>query len=86
MFKIDDLIVEYSKMSPARIEVRDKMGRRQTLKTLCETRWASRPYSLFTFLSAFSDACSSFEELEHGCYAKARGFFSTISLLRLVYV
>jgi hypothetical protein len=48
------------------------MGRRQTLKTLRETRWASRPYSLFTFLSAFSDVCSSFEELEHGCYAKAR--------------
>ena len=59
-------------MSPAGIEVRDKMGRRQKLKTLCETRWASRSYSLFTFLSAFSVVCSSFEELEHGCDAKAR--------------
>jgi hypothetical protein len=36
-------------MSPAGIEVLDKMGRRQKLKTLCETRWASRhtPYSHF---------------------------------------
>ena len=59
-------------MSPAGIEVRYKMGRRQKLKTLCEIRWASRSYSLFTFLSAFSVVCSSFEELEHGCDAKAR--------------
>jgi hypothetical protein len=58
-------------MSPAGIEVLDKMGRRQKLKTLCETRWPSRSYSLFTFLSAFSVVFSSFEELEHGCDAKA---------------
>ena len=59
-------------MSPAGIEIRDKMNRRQKLKTLCETRWASRSYSLFTILSAFLVVCSSFEELEHGCDAKAR--------------
>ena len=59
-------------MSPAGIEIRDKMDRRQKLKTLCETRWASRSYSLFTFLSAFLVVCSSFEELEHGCDAKTR--------------
>jgi hypothetical protein len=29
------------------------------------TRWASRSYSLFTFLSAFVVVCSSVEELEH---------------------
>ena len=39
---------------------------------LCETRWVIRSYSLFTFLSAFSVVCSSFEELEHGCDAKAK--------------
>ena len=65
-------IARYNKMSPAGIKIPDKMGRRQKLKTLCETRWASRSYSLFTFLSAFSVVCSSFEELEHGCDAKAR--------------
>ena len=59
-------IARYNKMSPAGIKIPDKMGRRQKLKTLCETRWASRSYSLFTFLSAFSVVCSSFEELEHG--------------------
>jgi hypothetical protein len=59
-------------MFTAGIEVRDEMGRRQKLKTLCETRWASRSYSLFTFLSAFLVVCSSFEELEHGCDAKTR--------------
>ena len=53
-------------MSPAEIDVRDEMGRRQKLKTLCETRWASRSYSLFTFLSACSVVCSSIEELAHG--------------------
>jgi hypothetical protein len=51
---------------------RDEMGRRKKLKTLCETRWASRSYSLFSFLSAFSVICSSLEELEHGDDAKAR--------------
>ena len=59
-------------MSPAGIKIPDKMGRRQKLKTLCETRWTSRSYSLFTFLSAFLVVCSSFEELEHGCDAKTR--------------
>jgi hypothetical protein len=66
-------------MSPAGIEVRDKMGRRQKLKTLCENRWVSRSYSLFTFLSAFSVVCSSFEELEHGCDAKAMSNLCTIT-------
>ena len=60
-------------MSPAGIEIRDKMDRRQKLKTLCETRWASQSYSLFTILSAFLVVCSSFEELEHGCDAKRLG-------------
>jgi hypothetical protein len=48
-----------------------RVGEWLSLK-LCETRWVIRSYSLFTFLSAFSVVCSSFEELEHGCDAKAR--------------
>ena len=66
-------------MSPAGIEVLDKMSRRQKLKTLCETRWASRSYSLFKFLSAFSVVFSSFEELEHGCDAKAMSYLCPIT-------
>jgi len=40
-------------MSPAGIEVHhsDKVGRMQQLQTLCETRWISRSYSLFTHIS-----------------------------------
>jgi hypothetical protein len=66
-------------MSPAGIEVRDEMGRRQKLKTLCETRWASRSYSLFTFLSAISVVCSSFGELEHGRDAKTMSYLCHIT-------
>jgi hypothetical protein len=69
----------YNKMFTAGIEVRDEMGRRQKLKTLCETRWASRSYSLFSFLSAFSVVCSSFEELEHGGYATAISYLCPIT-------
>ena len=73
-------------MSSAGIEVRDKLGRRQKLKMLCETRWTSRSYSLFTFLSAFSVVCSSFEELEHGCDAKARSNLCHIQNLTSLFV
>ena len=66
-------------MSPAGIKIPDKMGRRQKLKTLCETRWASRSYSLFTFLSAFSVVCSSFVELEHGGDEQARSYVCPIT-------
>jgi hypothetical protein len=59
-------------MAPAGIEVRDKMGRRQKLKTLCGTRWPSRSYSLFTFLSAFAVVCSS-------CDAKDRSYLCPIT-------
>ena len=72
-------------MSPAGIEVLDKMGRRQKLKTLCETRWASRSYSLFSFLSAFSVICSSLEELEHGDDAKARSYFALFQNLTSLF-
>ena len=66
-------------MFTAGIEVRDEMGRRQKLKTLCETRWASRSYSLFTFLSAISVVCSSFGELEHGRDAKTMSYLCHIT-------
>lgn len=65
-------------MSPARIEVCDEMSRRQKLKTLCDSRWASRSYSLCIFRSAFS-VCSSIEELEHGGDAKARSYLCPIT-------
>jgi hypothetical protein len=47
--------------------------------TLCETRWGSRSYSLFTFLSAFSVVCSSFVELEHGGDEQARSYVCPIT-------
>ena len=55
-----------------------RVGEWLSLK-LCETRWVIRSYSLFTFLSAFSVVCSSFEELEHGCDAKAMSNLCTIT-------
>ncbi|CAC5356095.1 unnamed protein product [Mytilus coruscus] len=47
--------------------VREEIDRRQKLKTLCETRWASRSESLYTFLTAFKVIVDSLENLEqHG--------------------
>ncbi|XP_076076084.1 52 kDa repressor of the inhibitor of the protein kinase-like [Mytilus galloprovincialis] len=59
--------------------VKEEMGRRQKLKTLCETRWASRSDSLFTFLHAYSVVCDSLEDLEQVGDAKARSYRCSIT-------
>ncbi|VDI83267.1 Hypothetical predicted protein [Mytilus galloprovincialis] len=59
--------------------VKEEMGRRQKLKTLCETRWASRSDSLFTFLHAYSVVCDSLEDLEQDGDAKARSYRCSIT-------
>ena len=47
---------------------RTNMEGRQKLKTLCETRWASRSEALYTFKAAFSTAHAALRELatDHG--------------------
>ncbi|CAC5403884.1 unnamed protein product [Mytilus coruscus] len=60
-------------------EVKEEMGRRQKLKSLCETRWVSRSDSLFTFLHAYSVVCDSLEDLEQDGDAKARSYRCSIT-------
>ena len=59
--------------------VKEGMGKRQKLKTLCETRWASRSDSLFTFLTAFPVVVSSLDDLQQDGDAKARSYYSSIT-------
>ncbi|CAC5404223.1 unnamed protein product [Mytilus coruscus] len=58
--------------------VREEIGRRQKLKTLCETRWASRSESLHTFLTAFKVITDSLENLEQHGDSKARSYACSI--------
>ncbi|CAG2239243.1 unnamed protein product [Mytilus edulis] len=58
--------------------VREEMDRRQKLKTLCETRWASRSESLYTFLTAFKVIVDSLENLEQHGDSKARSYACSI--------
>ena len=55
--------------------VRVEMERHAKLRTLCETRWASRADSLYTFRTAFPVVVQSLAE---GGDAKARGYASSI--------
>ncbi|XP_053382648.1 uncharacterized protein LOC128549611 [Mercenaria mercenaria] len=45
------------------LEAKEQMKRRQKLKPLCETRWASRSEALYTFKSAFSVSHSTLGQL-----------------------
>ena len=60
------------------VVVKEEMERRQKLKTLCETRWASRSESLFTFLTAFKVVVDSLENLEQQGDSKARSYACSI--------
>ena len=53
--------------------VRVEMERRAKLRALCETRWASRADSLYTFRTAFSVVVQAVESLAEDGDAKARG-------------
>ena len=58
--------------------VRVEMERCAKLRTLCETRWASRADSLYTFCTAFSVVVQALESLAEDGDAKARGYVSSI--------
>ena len=58
--------------------VRVEMERRAKLRTLCETRWASRDDSLYTFRTTFSAVVQELESLAEDGDAKARGYVSSI--------
>ena len=58
--------------------VRVEMERRAKLRTLCETRWASRADSLYTFRTAFPVVVQALESFAEGRDAKARGYASSI--------
>ena len=54
--------------------IRVEMEQRAKLRTLCETRWASRADSLYTFRTAFSVVVQALESLAENGDAKARGY------------
>jgi len=58
--------------------VKEEMEKRQKLKTLCETRWASRSEALYTFLTSYNVVVDSLEDLERKGDAKARSFVCSI--------
>ncbi|XP_033739147.1 52 kDa repressor of the inhibitor of the protein kinase-like [Pecten maximus] len=71
-------------------EVKEDMGRRAKIQTLCDTRWASRCDALYTFLTAYPVVVSSLKKLERNGDSKARSFICCISkfdfLIALVVV
>ncbi|CAC5399410.1 unnamed protein product [Mytilus coruscus] len=58
--------------------VREEMDNRQKLKTLCETRWASRSELLYTFLTAFKVIVDSLDNIEQHGDSKARSYACSI--------
>lgn len=52
-------LLSFKENLEANDQVKETMERRQKLKTLCETRWASRSDSLSTFLAAYNVVVSS---------------------------
>jgi hypothetical protein len=53
---------------------RGAMDDRTKLQNLCETRWYSRPDSLFTFKSCLTTVCNALEVLEEDGDASARSY------------
>ncbi|XP_068675681.1 52 kDa repressor of the inhibitor of the protein kinase-like [Montipora foliosa] len=58
--------------------VREEMERRAKLRTLCETRRASRADSLYTFRTAYPVVVQSLETLSDDGDGKARGYLCSI--------
>ena len=54
------------------------------LRTLCETRWASRAGMLCTFRTAFSVVVKALENLAENGDAKARGYMNSILQFDLI--
>ena len=65
--------------------VREEMQRRSTLCTMCETRWASRADSLFTFRTAFSVVMQALESLLSGGDCNARSYLCSIRLFDFIF-
>ena len=57
----------------------DQMDKRQKLKTLCETRWASRAEALYTFKAAFTTVHLALEKLAGEGDGKAAMYQSAMS-------
>jgi len=56
-----------------------QMDNRRKLKTLCETRWASRADALFIFKTSFTTVFTALETLADGGDSKARSYHCSIS-------
>ena len=56
-----------------------QMDNRRKLKTLCETRWASRADALFIFKTSFTTVFTALETLADGGDSKARSYHCLIS-------
>ena len=63
--------------------VRVEMERRPKLQSLCETRWASRADSLYTFSTSFPVVVQALESLVEDGDNKARGYVTLHPALRL---
>lgn len=60
------------------IIMKEEMERRSKLRTLCETRWASRADSLYTFRIAFPVVVQALQNLSEDGDSKARGYLCSI--------
>ena len=65
--------------------VREEMQRRTTLCKMCETRWASRADSVFTFCTAFSVVVQALESLLLGGNCKARSYLCSIRQFDFIF-
>ncbi|XP_061173542.1 uncharacterized protein LOC133182709 [Saccostrea echinata] len=74
-------LLSFKENLEANAQVKEEMVRRQKLKTLFETRWASRSDSLNTFLSAYNVVVDSLEDLEQQGDSKARGYACSIDFI-----
>ncbi|KAH3826584.1 hypothetical protein DPMN_128493 [Dreissena polymorpha] len=56
-----------------------EMNRRNKLKTLCETRWATRADALFTFKASFETVVCTLEDIAQNNDAKDGAFKAAIT-------
>ena len=66
--------------------VRQEMDRRAKLRTLCETRWASRDDALYAFRAAFPVVVQALETLSQDGNGKARGYLRSFKRFDSVIV
>ncbi|XP_068742056.1 52 kDa repressor of the inhibitor of the protein kinase-like [Montipora capricornis] len=71
-------LLAFQESLPQDVLVREEMERRAKLRTLCETRWANRADSLYTFRTAYPVVVQSLETLSDDGDGKARGYLCSI--------